>query len=203
MPALPAFQPLVDALDGHERVLDLGCGTGRLANLLVEQGHDVVAVDFSSDMLAYVDRRARPLQADIQSLDLGERFDVVVLASNLVNTGSDTARENFMATCARHVAPGGRVFVEHHPPEWISTIHEHERRTGKVTIRLQVLRRNGNIYTAIQDYYLGERHWREQFTGAVVDHAMLTALLHRHDLVEHERLTPRWLVAGLRPSPSR
>lgn len=193
-PALPAFEPLIEALDGQERILDLGCGTGRLANLLVDRGHEVVAVDSSARMLAYVDRRARTIHADIQELELGEKFDVVVLASNLVNTGIDTVRESFLNSCARHVSRNGRVFIEHHPPEWIATVREHERQVGEVTIRLKVLNRQGTAFTAIQDYFWRDRHWRERFTATVVDHAMLSELLQRHGLIELERLTPRWII---------
>lgn len=195
MPALPAFGLLVDALQGNESILDLGCGTGRLANLLAGRGHDVVAVDSSREMLAHVDPRVRTVLADIRNLDLGERFDSVVLASNLVNTGIDAAREDFMATCARHAAPGGCVFIEHHPPEWIASVQAHERQVGAVTIRMSVLARAGNTFTAVQEYLLGDRRWREHFTAAVVDHQMLDALLARHDLVPETRLTPRWIVA--------
>lgn len=195
MPALPAFEPLLAALAGHERVLDLGCGTGRLTNLLLDRGHDVVAVDSSAQMLAYVDQRARIVHADITELDLREEFDAVVLASNLINTGIDIAREGFLSTCVRHVAQDGRVFIEHHPPEWIATVQEHERHVGDVTVKLRIINRDGASFTAIQDYFLRDRHWRERFTATVVDHSMLGAILKRHGLIEAERLNSRWIAA--------
>jgi SAM-dependent methyltransferase len=71
-------------------VLELGCGTGRLADALVALGHPTTGVDQSAAMLAHV-HRAAPVLADIEGLDLGRRFDGVVLASHLVNV-ADPAR---------------------------------------------------------------------------------------------------------------
>lgn len=56
--------PYTLLLDAHlprdARVLDLGCGTGQLANLLALRGRRVVGVDFSETSLAYAERlRAR------------------------------------------------------------------------------------------------------------------------------------------------
>ena len=42
------------------RVADLGCGTGSLSLLLVEDGHEVDGVDFSPEMLRRADAKARP-----------------------------------------------------------------------------------------------------------------------------------------------
>jgi SAM-dependent methyltransferase len=73
------------------RVLDIGCGTGRLAFALAREGADVVAVDFSGGMLlrlrenlpVELENRVHPLQADWETVDLEasgwrRRFDVVV-----------------------------------------------------------------------------------------------------------------------------
>ena len=42
-------------------VLDLGCGTGKLAAQLLEAGHPVTAVDFSENMLGSTEKRSRSL----------------------------------------------------------------------------------------------------------------------------------------------
>jgi SAM-dependent methyltransferase len=73
-------------LPGPSRVLDAGCGTGRVAIRLAELGHEVVGVD----------------------LDLaGPGFDLVVMAGNvmpLVAAGSEPA---VLAALARHLRPEG------------------------------------------------------------------------------------------------
>jgi len=59
----PIFEPLTDAHVGiaapraDDRLLDLACGTGVMAELLVKRGIPVVGVDRSTAMLAFARRR--------------------------------------------------------------------------------------------------------------------------------------------------
>src|ERR1700722_18205736 len=77
-----------EAAGAGASILELGAGAGRVTHPLIALGHSVVAVDESPEMLAHV-RGARTVVASIEDLDLGERFDVVVLASHLVNVPDD------------------------------------------------------------------------------------------------------------------
>jgi SAM-dependent methyltransferase len=78
-------------------ILELGCGAGRVTHPLVALGHPVVAVDESADMLAHV-RGAETVCARIEDLALGRRFDLVLLASHLINSDPPT-RAAFLAAC--------------------------------------------------------------------------------------------------------
>lgn len=98
-------------------VLDLGAGVGRIADPLVERGHPVVAVDESPEMLARV-RRAETVCGRIEELRLDRTFDVVLLASHLVNVPDDASRARLLTTCARHVRPDGVVLVERITRAW-------------------------------------------------------------------------------------
>jgi SAM-dependent methyltransferase len=69
------------------RILELGCGTGRLLDPLAGEGFDVVGVDRSAPMLAQAYRRpassrgtVRLLQASICPPPLSGRFGLVILA---------------------------------------------------------------------------------------------------------------------------
>ena len=99
---------------GPASVLDAGCGTGRVAVALADQGVDVVGVDLDASMLATAVRR-RPditwVQADLVSLDLGRRFDVVVMAGNVVLFTPPGTEADVVAACARHLAPGGTLLA--------------------------------------------------------------------------------------------
>jgi SAM-dependent methyltransferase len=99
---------------GPGSVLDAGCGTGRVAVELVRRGIDVVGVDADPDMLERA-RRRRPdvtwLLDDLATMSLERRFDVVVMAGNILPYAESSSREAIVATCARHLAPGGRVVV--------------------------------------------------------------------------------------------
>jgi 2-polyprenyl-3-methyl-5-hydroxy-6-metoxy-1,4-benzoquinol methylase len=106
----------VDTLDPRpRRVLDAGCGTGRVAIELARRGIDVVGVDVDAGMLA-VARRAAPelawIEHDLATLDLGPEtapFDVAVMAGNVMIFVAPGTEADVVAHIARHVRPGGAV----------------------------------------------------------------------------------------------
>jgi SAM-dependent methyltransferase len=103
------------------RILELGCGVGRVTGPLVERGFDVTAVDESAAMLARLADRvpgARAVVGPIEDLDLGETFDVVLLGSFLVHAGDLDVRRGLLATCRRHVAPDGVVLLQREGEGW-------------------------------------------------------------------------------------
>ena len=74
---------------GGSRVLDAGCGTGRVAIELAARGFSVVGVDLDEDMLATA--RAKAPELDWVHADLAEaadhvtgEFDVVALPGNVM-----------------------------------------------------------------------------------------------------------------------
>lgn len=100
---------LVRSYDPHT-VLDAGCGTGRVALELARHGIEVVGVDVDRSMLATAER-AGPgitwLRADLAALDLGRRFDVVVMAGNVLVFTPPGTEVEVIAACARHLARPG------------------------------------------------------------------------------------------------
>ena len=68
------------------RVLDLGCGHGRIANRLAERGYHVVGIDESKPFLARAREEAPAdangsveyVQADMRDFDITGPFDAVV-----------------------------------------------------------------------------------------------------------------------------
>jgi SAM-dependent methyltransferase len=95
---------------GLGSVLDAGCGTGRVAMELARRGHDVVGIDLDPQMLAVAREKAPDIvwqQGDLSEVDLGRRFDGIVMAGNVmifVTPGSEGA---VVANLARHLADGG------------------------------------------------------------------------------------------------
>ena len=99
-------------VDPPARVLDAGCGTGRIGVRLDELGYAVVGVDVDPTMLAVAREDAPDLDwrvADLATFDLGERFDVVLLAGNIVPLLEPGTLPSVAARLAAHVAPDGRV----------------------------------------------------------------------------------------------
>jgi SAM-dependent methyltransferase len=96
------------------RVLDAGCGHGRVAVELAGRGYDVTGVDVDADMIAVARRTAPALawhQGDLAMLDgsVGAAFDLVVAAGNvmpLLAAGTESAA---VAAMTAVLVPGGQL----------------------------------------------------------------------------------------------
>lgn len=201
VPVAASFGPLLDALRPPGRVLDLGCGVGRLAGTLADRGFEVTGVDESPAMLRHVPSTVRTIRSRIETLRLGRRFDVVVLASHLVNTAERSTRAAFLDTVRRHLAPGGVAAVEHHDASspvfapGADAAHHLDTPDGPLEVRLRIGRREGRVVSACASYRLADRAWDQPFTAELLDDAELVDELARHDLEVAERLGPTWLLA--------
>ena len=106
---------LVDALDltAGMRLLDVGCGPGRHAHALAEQGIEVVGVDISQRFVDLATENAPAgatfQRADARQLTFDKEFDVAISlcqgAFGLV--GDDDG--DVLAGMARAIKPGGKI----------------------------------------------------------------------------------------------
>lgn len=99
------------------RVLDAGCGTGRLGARLAELGYDVVGCDADETMVA-VARRDHPAVrwevadlADLAGAPLGAPFDAVVLAGNVIPLLDPGTLRAAALSCAGVLRPGGLLLA--------------------------------------------------------------------------------------------
>lgn len=111
---------LVDAMvERGARILDAGCGPGRLGGYLHAAGHTVVGVDVDPELIAAAEAdHPGPtwLVGDLAALDLPARgidapFDVIVSAGNVVTFLAPSTRREVLTRWRAHVAPEGRVVV--------------------------------------------------------------------------------------------
>lgn len=162
LPAAGEPEVVHGAIPAGAAVLELGCGVGRVTHPLVALGHPVVAVDESPEMLAHV-RGAETVCARIGELRLDRRFPVVVLGSHLIN-GPD--RQALLEAARRHLAPGGQLLVEWHPPAWFDQVAEGSGgQLGEVRIAVEGVRRDGDRMSATVCFSLGDRTWKQPFTA--------------------------------------
>lgn len=95
------------------RVLDAGCGFGRVATKLTRLGHTVIGVDADPDLIALAreDPTTRFFVADLSTLNLGteQEFHVVLMAGNVVPYLADGTLPAVLERLAAHLAPGGHL----------------------------------------------------------------------------------------------
>ena len=93
-------------------VLDAGCGTGRVGIELARRGVAVIGADMDGSMITTARRLAPDLEwveCSLTTLDLPERFDVVVLAGNVPLFTPHGTQAALVAGCARHLRADGRL----------------------------------------------------------------------------------------------
>ncbi|SHF59112.1 Methyltransferase domain-containing protein [Kaistia soli DSM 19436] len=122
-PWTESFSFFADLVEGSDRVLDLGCGTGLFGAELARRGHRVTGCDPAGAMLDVARRRpdgekVRWIEADARSLALDEPFDMIVMTGHAYQTLLAPAdRASLFAVIARHLAPGGHFFFDSRNPE--------------------------------------------------------------------------------------
>jgi SAM-dependent methyltransferase len=116
------FRRLAETTQGP--VLELGCGTGRVAVPLAEAGHRVVGLDRSRAMLDLAERRRRSLQpdvrrrlrfveADMTDFELGSRFGLVFAAFRVFMCLLDPASQRAaLGQIRRHLRPDGLLVLD-------------------------------------------------------------------------------------------
>jgi SAM-dependent methyltransferase len=110
----PEAKEALQAVDG--RVLDVGCGAGRVALYLQEEGHDVTGIDNSPGAVEVARRRgvvdARLLPVTQVGPELGT-FDTIVMFGNNFGLFSNEKRARWLLRRFHRVTtPSGRIVAE-------------------------------------------------------------------------------------------
>jgi SAM-dependent methyltransferase len=133
---------LVDAMvRPRSRILDAGCGPGRVGAALFARGHNVVGVDVDPELIAAA-REDHPgpvwLMADLASLDLAsmgepEPFDAIVVAGNVLAFVAPDTEVQVLKRLAAHLVPGGFVIAGFHTERYgIAEFDRHLAKAGFV-----------------------------------------------------------------------
>ncbi len=148
------------------RIVDLGCGTGRLALTLARNGYRVLGIDLSPEMLKVLGAKARAAGLDIPCLcaNLVEleclaaaSFDhAACLFSTLGLVAGAEARRRAVGHVFRLLRPGG-TFVLHVHNRWFNAWTRHGRRLLAKDLLLAALgRRPAGDYVMPPHQGLGE-----------------------------------------------
>jgi len=133
---------------GANRLLDIGCGTGRHMSCLASRGYRMSGVDLSPEMVAYVNEAASRLRLDITAtvgdlrrLALTGTFDAAFCFMDTFRfllTNDEIV--SHLRAVAGHLAPGGLYLTDFWvPSRWEligNEIHQWEQTEGETTVRV-------------------------------------------------------------------
>lgn len=163
-------------------------GAGRILHSLSELG-----LPFRDVTQSLHDATSTP--TDLDALDVGSLFPVVILGSHLVNSPDDVLRHAFLGAARRHLAGAGEFLVEHHPIDWAETA-EATRATPGAEVGMRDVQRDPPFVSAVSVYDVGGRVVRQPFTARVLSEAELDTALADAGLIMRRRLSPTWILAG-------
>ena len=153
---------MIDAmLPRHGRILDAGCGPGRVSDVLHRAGHTVVGVDVDPELIAAAEHDypgPAYYVGDLSTLDLTqhgvtEPFDGAVLAGNVMVFIAPDTEVDVLRRVAAHVKPGGFIAVGFHTNRELS-LEQFDAAVEAAGLRLE--HRFGtwhlNAWTAADDF---------------------------------------------------
>ncbi|MBX5468317.1 MAG: class I SAM-dependent methyltransferase [Thermoleophilaceae bacterium] len=114
---LPVWRELAAERAGPGPLLDIGCGSGRVALDLAARGAEVTGLDSDPALVRALTARARErglrvraVVGDARSFDLGRRFALALAPMQVVQLmGGPAGRARMLARVRAHLGPGGAL----------------------------------------------------------------------------------------------
>jgi SAM-dependent methyltransferase len=120
-----------EATSGGLPVLELTCGTGRVALKLARAGHEVVGPDRAPAMpeAAHLKsdglKNARWIEDDMRSFNLGQVFGFIIIPGHSFQNLLTAADQiTCLRSIKRHLAPAGRLVMhlDHQDVDWLGAL---------------------------------------------------------------------------------
>jgi SAM-dependent methyltransferase len=142
------------APEPHERVVDLGCGSGRTLLWNRDWGAATVGVDISPFFSAEARRDLDLLIGDLRRLPFADGTFSKACSLDVLEHLSPEALRGMLAEAARVLAPGGALFVYTHVRKnariaiglrWINKLSQQLERWGLTDLRQEHLRKSDHL----------------------------------------------------------
>jgi SAM-dependent methyltransferase len=130
------YRALATKVKKHGKsILEVGCGTGRVTMQLAQEEVPIVGMDLSPVMLTVARQKSQGLsnvrwvEGDMQSFDLGEHFDLIIIPGHSFQFMLTPADQMACLTCIQHhLASGGElvIHVNHDDFSWLGGLIQSE-----------------------------------------------------------------------------
>jgi SAM-dependent methyltransferase len=129
---------LAECVPQGGRILDLGCGYGRLFDVLTQLGFTPSGADRSERMVALA--RDRHSGTDVRRIDSqlpwpDESFDCVLMITLLTSVPRRDEQQGLVREAVRVLAPNGHLYISDLPIQWdersLTRYHEGTERFGE------------------------------------------------------------------------
>jgi SAM-dependent methyltransferase len=182
-----------DKLSG--RVLDIGCGAGRVLAYLLMIGAEAHGIDLAPNMVEYC-RQTLP-DADVRLGDASAlresvegRFDAVIAPDNLIDVFDDAARRQVIADIREVLAPDGLFIFSSHDLGWAEANpgpRDFESRSLGGELRKLIAKSPAELVNGVRSRRQRARNRKrlgplQQFNG---DHAIINDFPHDYSLLHY------------------
>jgi SAM-dependent methyltransferase len=158
-------QRAMDHVEGQGRVLDVGCGAGRHALYLQNQGHDVTGIDRSPGAVAVARDRGVEDVREVDVADVAEAFDpgtfdsVVMMGNNFGLVGTTDRGPAILDALAEVATDDATLVAQSRDPAVTDdddhrSYHEFNRERGRLPGALRIRVRYGGLATEWFDYLM-------------------------------------------------
>lgn len=114
---------VAEAKRARGRVLELGCGTGRVTVPIAQAGVDITGLDVSEEMLSVARKKKQALPADVadrlafvrddmETFSLDRKYELAIIPfRSFLHMPTPEAERNALSNIGRHLVPGGRLIL--------------------------------------------------------------------------------------------
>ncbi|NQT59295.1 MAG: class I SAM-dependent methyltransferase [Bacteroidetes bacterium] len=170
----------------RDSLLELGCGTGRILELLGDQFSELHGLDISQEMLVYAEKRvpgAHLYHMDMTSFSIDTAFDAVLTVFDTINHIPDYSGwlETFKHA-KRHLNPGGVFLCDINTPARL-------QRLSILPPFITLLENESQVLMEVEERSSDDFNFNVQVFESLGDN-----LFKRHEIVIHEHTVDPFVV---------
>ncbi len=183
---------LVLKLVEGKKILDVGCGSGRISKSLIEKGYDVTAIDTDCKAVEITEKKGIiSFVADISEYQTNQKFDCIILGDILEHIEDD---KSAMRKIRNMLTPNGCIIVNVPAYQALFSKHDvslgHKRRYSNKELKTKLKESGFTI-----EYF---RHWN-LLALPITIYIKLSKKDYPHEQVSNmkflSKLLEKWLLA--------